>query len=599
MRKVGLFVGALSRRTLTLVIAVSVVTPCLNGEELSIRELYPQTEELSLAEYMQRVVDFNESVQSRLLGFHAVRRQRRAEMGTFEPALVTGFNYADRVWPLTDIGTRTQGWVDAALNAALNGQDPPPEKLYPYIASERYKYYSTDLEMQTPIGTRLRIGARANDRLSNFQQPTEAEKPTSGYSATVGVTIEQPLLRGLGFATNLASLRLAARESEIAFQDYRRQLMQVVSAAEMAYWELYYAQEALAMSKESVQLAQTLLEDMRARFESGKGSRLDVLEAEAGLATRRTRANDAFLNCVEAMNQMASFYGGVPRNTATGCIAADEPVSQRVEMSFQNGLEQAMQMNPDLLKAKLLKEQEKIRFQVARNGRLPELNVTAGLDFAGHGGTFEWDLARRDIKDGNFPGWTVGVVLRLPIWGDVRKRNEMWAAKLKLKEAERTESNMKTQLSVGRDTAEKRVDTNYATARSLEQVVEFRENLLETRLQTREVGRIEARPVLEAEQDLFEARLTQLKSEVECQRALLELQLISGNLLQLRNLEVTFAELEARSVDWAEGDGRRTPGMIYQMADPQQLSGGDPYLFGGDPAGQPWLGLDWQWLSGD
>ena len=213
--------------------------------------LYSKTEELSLQEYMQRVVDYNESVQGKLLGFHAARRQRMAEMGTFEPTLVTGANYADRRWPQASIEERTQGWANEALNAALNGEDPPPTDLYPYIGEERNRRYSTDIEVMTPVGTRVRIGARADDIKRNFAPSPGHDTRFSGYSSSIGISVEQPLLRGLGFTANLASLRMAARQSEIAFQDFRRELMKVVSAAEMAYWELFYAQEELKLTKDS------------------------------------------------------------------------------------------------------------------------------------------------------------------------------------------------------------------------------------------------------------------------------------------------------------------------------------------------------------
>ena len=122
--------------------------------------------------------------------------------------------------------------------------------------------------MQTPLGTRLRLGATGDEIYNNV--PSSQNVQQEGFVTSIGLSIEQPLLKGLGFATNLASLRLAARQSEIAFQEYRRELMQVVAQAELAYWELYYAQQELELSRESVALAQTLLDDSNASFEIGR-----------------------------------------------------------------------------------------------------------------------------------------------------------------------------------------------------------------------------------------------------------------------------------------------------------------------------------------
>ncbi|MEX0323833.1 MAG: TolC family protein [Puniceicoccaceae bacterium] len=556
--------------------------------------IYPNTENLTLQDYMQRVVDYNQAVQSKLLGFHAARRQRRAELGSFEPTLVTRGNFADRRWPQTGIEERSQGWTQEAFNRALDqdpDNDPPPLDLYPYIGEERTRRYSSDIEIMTPVGTRVRVGAKADDILRNHASSPAYDTSQSGYTTAIGFSIEQPILRGMGFTANLASLRLAARQSEIAFQEYRRELMRVVSAAEMAYWDLFYAQQEYALSEESVALAETLLKDSQASHEAGRGAMLDVLEAEAGLAVRKSRQSDARLKCIEAMNEMASFFGGVPRRSSTGLVAVDSPESKPVEHTFSKGVELALNMNPDLQRARLETEQARVRFGFARNQRLPELNMTAGVDLVGNG--LDWTRANEDIEELRFPAWSVGVVFRVPIWGDVRKRNELWAAKLKFLEAERMESNLVNQLTVGRHTSEQRVDSNYTTARSLERVVEFRTNLLETRMQSRDVGRMDARSVLEAEQELFAARLEQLKSEVECQRAMLDLQLISGNLLQMRNIEISFADLEYRSADWAKNYEEKTPSMVYMVADPARLSMSEAQDLGGDSVSTPWLGFDW------
>jgi outer membrane protein TolC len=269
----------------------------------------------------------------------------------------------------------------------------------------------------------------------------------------------------------------------------------------------------------------------------------------------------------------------------------DSPESIPLEAEFNNGMDLAMGMNPDLQRARLEKEQAKVRYDFARNQRLPELNLTAGIDMAGHG--VDWSSSNADIEELRFPGWSAGVVLRWPIWGDVAKRNEYWAAKLRYREAERVESNLMTQLKVGSDTSEHRLDANYMTAQSLMQVVDFREKLLQTRMQARDVGRMDARSVLEAEQELFVAKLEQLQSEVECQRALLEMQLISGALLQMRGIEISFEALEHVSKDWARDYEEKTPDMKYTKPDTSRMASLEPVILGGDPVGSPWLGFSW------
>lgn len=567
--------------SISFVLSIVIAFQCFSQSIIPNSEeaLYRQDEPLSLLEYMQRVVEFNDSVQGRLLGFKAARYQRDAEKGAFEPSFVNSTEFVDRDQPNNFQAERSLGLLQGG---GENG--------YPSVFLERNWTYSSAIEVATPIGTRFRIGMTGREIRNNVPRPSEFLDIDEEFETSVGLSVEQPLLKGLGYAANLASLRLAARQSEIAFQDYRRELMTVVAEAELSYWNLFYAQEEYKLSKESVALAQTLLDDSKASLDAGRGSRLDVLEAEAGLAIRESREGEAFLKRIEASNILASFFGKVPRDGDVSFSVTNEPVSQPVEMLYESGVEAALMMNPELLRVRIQKEQEMIRMGFARNERLPELNLSASYGATGLG--FDWRTSFDDVNENSFPSWNVGMVFRVPIAGDVRGRNQLRATRLRLLQAERVESNVMTQIRVGCDTAEQRVKSNYTTARSLESVVEFRNSLLDTRMQARDVGRMDSRSVLEAEQELFAARLEQLNSENQYQRGLLELQLISGILLHLRDLEMGFDELEGNTQEWIDRNAIESTGLVYSLPEFNRLPASDPVPFHGDRVKPPWLGLE-------
>lgn len=521
---------------------------------------------LSLDQYMQRVVEYNESIQARLLAFHAARSQRRAENGTFEPALVATGGYVDRSRPNT---------IEIERSLRSGG-----------VFDERNQTYGSAIEMQTPFGTRLRFGATAGELINNIQRTVIADLDAE-YQTQVGITIEQPLLRGGGPAANLAALRLAARGSEIAYQEYRRQLMGVVAEAELAYWQLYYAQQEEQLGAESVALAQTLVRDTQAALEAGRGSRLDVLEAEAGLALRRSREMLSRQRRLEAANRLAGFLGGGADREAPPVVAVEGPVLRPVTVEPVEGGRVAMAMNPDLLRAMSQVEQEMVRVAYNRNQRLPELDLKTSYGASGLG--FDWTSSWRDIEKNNFPDWTLGLELRLPIWGGVRGRHEYRAARLRLVQAQRAAAEISTQLRTGMDSVMSRVETTFTAAQSYGAVVDFRDNLLRARLQGREVGRIDSRSVLEAEQELFVARLEELQSAIEYQRALLDLQVISGSLLVTRGLEQDFEELETRTDRWSKDPNDALPALRYRAPTFTHwpTEAGVPFMGEPDPS-HPW-----------
>ena len=496
---------------------------------------------LTLEEFMQRVVEYNDSVQARLLAYQAARSQRKAENGVFEPSFVTGGDYVDRLRPNT---------IEQERSLQSGG-----------FFKERNEIYSSAIEMQTSLGSRLRSGATGRQLVNNIQRTVLFDLDAE-YETSAGITIEQPLLRGAGPNAMLASLRIAARASEVAYQEYRRALMTVVAEAELAYWQLYFAQQEVRLAAESVGLAQTLSRDSTAALDAGRGSRLDVLEAEAGLAIRRSRESLAQQRRVEAQNRVRAFLGGSSAGGAPPLEASQEPHLRKIEVVPEEGSRTAFAMNPDLLRANALIGQEMVRAGYAKNQRLPQLDLKSSYAATGLG--FDWASSWRDVEKQNNPAWTVGLELRVPIFGNLRGKHELRAAQLRLLQAQRMASDISTQVRTGLDSAHKRVAAAFSAAQSYQAVVEFRTNLLQTRLQGREVGRLDSRSVLEAEQELFAARLDQLQSSIEYQKALLELQLISGSLLQGRGLEIAFADLEKRTRAWVENPSARLPALQYQ-----------------------------------
>lgn len=517
--------------------------------------------QFSLTGYMQQVVEYNDSVQARLLAFHAARSQRAAEGGAFEPVWATTAQYLDN---------HRANTVEEERNLRTGG-----------LFRERNQLYSSGIEVLSPIGTRVHVGVVGNQLINNIQR-TVFTNLDAEYQTAAGITIDQPLLKGFGRAATLAALRIAARASDVAYQEYRHQMMQVMAEAEIAYWELYFAQQEVQLSADSVHVAETLLRDSQASFNAGRGSNLDVLEAQAGLALRKSRASMSEQKRLEAANRVAAYIGqaGV---AATNYVATEPPPLRPVEVSREEGRAVAMAMNAEVLRAQALAGQERVRLGFAKNQRLPDLNFKVEYQATGLGS--DWRNSWGEVQRRNLPQWTLGLELRIPLFGGVRGRNEQRAALMRLYQAERTIGDLEAQLRSALDSAEERVGATYAAAQSFAVIVDFRSNLLKTRLQGRDVGRVDSRSVLEAEQDLFGAKLDRLQSAIEYEKALLDLQLASGTLLQARGLEVRRDDLEAETAKWAKAPTQRVAALHYHPATFERWPNAAPLQF--DPDTDP------------
>lgn len=107
------------------------------------------------------------------------------------------------------------------------------------------------------------------------------------YRHRFGVRAVQPLARGRGQDANLAGLRAATADFEAESAYYRRYAQEVVFSVERAYWKHFAAQRSVTVYEDALSAAQGLQALSRSQYEAGELSRLELIVAEAGVASRR------------------------------------------------------------------------------------------------------------------------------------------------------------------------------------------------------------------------------------------------------------------------------------------------------------------------
>ena len=495
--------------------------------------------ELSLKNYLNEVFHHNESVQAQMLEAEVNRHKERGAAGAFEPQFEASVE--------REANKRTN---DVQQQAAQAGQPS---------FDELNMNYDSGVESLLPTGGKIRLGATLNDFYNNVSgspfNPTTTNF-TRQFETFVGATFTQPLLKDGGFTTGLAELRLAALDSDVAFQQYRRQLMLTISRAESAYWNLYFAQEQLRFFDDSVAVAQNVLDDSRQKLKSGQGSELDVMQAQSDMALRETRRNDALQSYFDAVGTMQTLAGTAPAPTQEGIEqptfrAVDAPAQTNVEISYFDVSEQALELNPDYLIQKQKMSQEEVRLGVAKNQLLPELDLKAAYGYNGLGATpaESWDVAASQ----DYPSWSVGLQLIIPLAGNIKGRNLFSASQLSLQEAYLNLKGVQTEIGNRLNTAIQKSGAWHQSAQNYGTIVHYNEELLKTELQQLKAGTVDGHKVLEAEANLLDARQDLANALVQYRCTLLEVELASGAILKNRNLDVTRAELKQQTADLMEG----------------------------------------------
>ncbi len=519
--------------------------------------------ELKLDDYLQQVVQHNEAVQAQLLEAEVNHRKNKAEMGIFEPQFKASVTY--------EANRRTN---DVSQAAAQNNQG---------IFEENNTLYDSGIESLLPTGGKIRLGYSLNN-LGNNVDPNAGffTSPTNHfwnrqYQSFAGATFTQPLLKDAGLTPTLANLRLSALDSDISFQEYRRQLMLTIFKAEESYWNLYFSQEQVHFFDQSISVAQNVLDDSREKLKSGQGSELDVMEAQSALALRSTKRNNALQDYYDALQNLQVLMGAAPlprhddleylqahlgvsppphQTNSAGPIyhVMETPCETNAAISYSEHFEQAFSLNPDYLIQQIKIKEELLHVGVAKNQILPDLNFLAAYGFNGLGTSpaNSWD----SVNSAAYPSWSIGLELSVPLGGNIKGRNLYSASKLSLAEAYVRFKGVQTEISYGLNTSIQKAGAWAQSIQSYETVVHYNEELLATQLQRLKAGRVDGHKVMEVEADLLDARQELASALTQYQRALNQVELATGSILKNRSLDFTRAELRRRTAALLDG----TPG---------------------------------------
>lgn len=472
----------------------------------------PEAEVLSRDDLLKRIVAQNLRVEVERLNLAAARHDSRAEKGLFEPQFVASF---------TREANRRQNTRERFLSQATQ------------VFDEANSIYVAAVESVLPTGTKLRVGAQSRYLNNNLQTTGNRE-----YESYAGVSLTQPLLKGGGWGATLAQLRIATAQSDIALHETRRQLTTILSQAELTYWDLVRASGEYELRHASLGLGNRILEDNRARVEAGRMSDVEVFQAEAGLALRRAQADEARQKLVDLSSLLRVYFGEPEGAAATVFQPADaaDTLQFTGSLDFAQSRDEAFKYHPAYLSRLSRVKQENLRLGLARNQRLPQVDLKASYGLNGLDNDLRGSADYIQTRD--FPSWYLGAEVRVPVLTGVRERHSLAAARNRSRAAELELQAVEIEIANLLNAMIKRLRSQEQQVRNYREVATVSQRLLDAELAALDLGRSDSRKVLDAEQALFETKSTALGALVDYQRSATEFAILQGTYLRERHLDL-------------------------------------------------------------
>ena len=133
------------------------------------------------------------------------------------------------------------------------------------------------------------------------QSPSIRSTPPS-----LNLNLTQPLWRGLRFDENRHRLQVARKNQRLSEEQFRQRVIEVVTQAVQAYWELDFAWHNLEVQTEAVRLAEHQYASNRRQAEQGILAPIDVVAAQTQVATFQQSVFAAQQALTQAENNLKS-----------------------------------------------------------------------------------------------------------------------------------------------------------------------------------------------------------------------------------------------------------------------------------------------------
>jgi outer membrane protein TolC len=425
-----------------------------------------------------------------------------------------------------------------------------------------FAQHSYSLQKSFLTGTTTSFGWNNTNLTGN--NPLSDINPSKTSNFQLQVT--QRLLQGFGRTVNNRNIRIAKNNLKVTDLQFRAQLLTTVSAIANLYWDLVSFSEDVKVKQQALDLARKLYEDNKKQVEIGTLAPIEVVSADAQVATREQELlnSETALLQQETIIKSALSRTGVasPSVAEARVIPTDRIRVPDVEpvVPLQDLFQLAIAERPDLQQTRINIENAKIGLQGSRSQLLPSLDLQGNLQnnalagdrnalllrgqpvarnvdpyFIGGFGSTLQQLFRR-----NFPDYSLGFTFNVPI----RNRSaqaDMIIDSLNVRQQELNEQRALNQARV--DISNAVIGVRQARARydAALKAQTLQEQTLDAEQKKYALGASTVYFVIQYQRDLAQAQFNVLAALSTYAKSKVELERVTGQTIKVNEIDVVEA----------------------------------------------------------
>jgi outer membrane protein len=368
--------------------------------------------------------------------------------------------------------------------------------------------------------------------------------------SALNVNYTQPLLRNFSFDQIRQQVQNSKKVRDLSDIQLRGVVTGTMRNVKNAYWDLVYAINNLKAQQQSLALSQQSLKDNQKRVEIGTMAPIDIVQAQAEVASNDQGVIIADANIKQAQDNLRALIldPGTPDFWTVEFEPTDEPAFSEQPIDVDEAVRNALSKRSDLMSAKNSLEQSDVNIKYYKNQVLPDVNASVNYGTFGVGGTQLTPvdlalaatglapnraiLAQRgygtvlgDVFGSAYPQWSVGVQFGYPIGASTAQAN-LARVKLQYEEAQMQMKNVELQITTQVRAVARNVQTNQKRVQSARASRELQQKKLEAEEKKLAAGMSSTFFVFQAQRDLSIARVVEIQAIADYNKSLVDFQAV-------------------------------------------------------------------------
>lgn len=407
------------------------------------------------------------------------------------------------------------------------------------------------------LGTLLPTGGQASVGLDTTRAETNSQYYFLNpyWNTGLNFSFTQPLLKGFGTDVNRSAIEVARRNRAISALQFEQIVVSTVQQVEVAYWNLVYQRDNLEVKRQSLALAQDLLEQTKTRVRIGTSAPIDIVQSEATVAAREQDIIAAENRVQEAADVLKLLLGfESPEDWESEIVPTEVLPVVTAPVELEGSIAAALERRVELKQRCLEEEIRTINVLTADNATKPQLNLSVGygwtgvnsvstVDDNGQPRVIRGDLgdALNQLADRDYRQWSAGLAFRLNL-GNHTARATLAQRRFELATARQNLAAERQAVILEVRRAVRALQDGAKAIAAAEKARELAERNLDAEQKKFANGMSTNYQVLKIQEDLAAAQAAELQARVAYRQAVAGYHVAVGDLLTTVGVQIAEEE---------------------------------------------------------